>query len=48
MRSLWSRVLHLFGVHHMVVVMDDGDTVISRCRWCCASTYGASSSWGEP
>lgn len=48
LRSAWSRVVHLLGVHHMIVVVDDGDTVVSRCRWCCATTYGVSEGYGQP
>jgi len=40
--------LHLIGVHRMVVIMDDGDTVISKCRHCDTTIYAASPSWGAP
>jgi len=45
--GLWSRLLDLFGVHRMEVVMDDGDTVIARFQWCCATTAGVSPRWRE-
>jgi hypothetical protein len=44
---MWSRLLHLFGIHTMRVDLDDGDTLRSRCRWCCETTYDVSPSYRE-
>lgn len=48
MRAAVRYLTHLIGVHHFVVVMDDGDTVVARCTRCDATTYAASPSWGQP
>ena len=36
---LWSRLAHVFGVHHfhMVDITADG-MLVYQCRWCCAET----------
>lgn len=47
MTNLRSRLLHLLGIHTMGMVLDDGDTVMAQCRWCCETTYGVSPSYGN-
>ena len=48
MRGAAVYLAHLIGVHRMVVIMDDGDTVIAKCRHCDTTTYAASPSSGAP
>ena len=48
MRGAAVYLAHLIGVHRMVVIIDDGDRVITKCRHCDTTTYAASPSWVEP
>lgn len=43
---MMSRIWHWFGIHTMRTCIDDGDTVIAKCRWCDATTVGVSAKYG--